>query len=134
MSKSDASQQGTILVSDSASEIWEKFKKAKSDSIAEIFYDQEKRPEISNLLQIYAAVKNLTIQQATSHFAGCRDTLEFKKAVSDAVIEKIVPIGQKREHVLKSGEVDRVLEEGNQLANEIAKSTLDEVKSVIGFK
>ena len=42
-------------------EIILKFRKAKTDSIAEIYYDKENRPEMSNLLNIYSAFSGIKI-------------------------------------------------------------------------
>jgi tryptophanyl-tRNA synthetase len=55
MSKSDPSDQSRIHIKDDKDLIYQKFKRAKTDSIAEITYDPESRPEVANLLNIYSS-------------------------------------------------------------------------------
>ena len=62
MSKSDQLDFTRINITDSKDLIRDKIRKAKTDSINQIYYDVERRPEISNLLRIYSGFSNLTIE------------------------------------------------------------------------
>ena len=62
MSKSDQLDFTRINITDSKDLIRDKIRKAKTDSINQIYYDVESRPEISNLLRIYSGFSNLTIE------------------------------------------------------------------------
>jgi len=53
MSKSDADPRSRISIIDSPEEIHQKIKGATTDSISGISYDPEKRPGVSNLIEIY---------------------------------------------------------------------------------
>ncbi len=63
MSKSDDSDYSRINLTDSADMIMNKFKKAKTDSIAEITYDPDNRPDISNLLKIFSVLSGVKIEK-----------------------------------------------------------------------
>ncbi len=60
MSKSISSPLGSIYVTDSPDEIDKKIKKAVTDTDGEVRYDWEKKPGISNLLEIYSSFSNET--------------------------------------------------------------------------
>ena len=62
MSKSDQSDLTRINLTDSKDQISEKIKKAKTDSINQIYFDLAKRPEISNLLTIYSGFSSKSIK------------------------------------------------------------------------
>lgn len=78
MSKSDRSEKSRINLTDSAELIRQKILKAKTDSINEIYLDEEKRPEVSNLLRLYAAFQNIDAKEAEAHFRH-KTMPEFKK-------------------------------------------------------
>jgi len=60
MSKSDTSDNSRINLTDQAEDIYNKIKKSKTDMIPTIKYD-ENRPEVSNLIQIYSEITNISI-------------------------------------------------------------------------
>jgi tryptophanyl-tRNA synthetase len=59
MSKSDLSKLACINLIDDPEMIRMKVRKAKTDSLGAIGYDTENRPEVSNLLRIYAALEGV---------------------------------------------------------------------------
>lgn len=133
MSKSDESDLSRINLTDSADEIYKKFKKAKSDMEEGISYDVEKRPEASNLLNIFATLsdeKRNAVEEkyAKSGFA------EFKKDLADLAVEKLSPITEDYNRIRADiTYIDQILHEGNCKANEIAAQTMKEVKEAMGF-
>ena len=70
MSKSTDSPQGTILVLDSPAAITKKVKSAVTDSGAEVRFDPDEKPGVSNLLALYASATGTTVEQAEAEFAG----------------------------------------------------------------
>ena len=79
MSKSDASEQSRISLTDDADTIALKFRRAKSDSILGISYDPENRPEASNLLTIFAALAERPRAEIEQVYAGATFA-DFKSA------------------------------------------------------
>lgn len=61
MSKSDTSAKACIHLVDDAEVIRLKIRKAKTDSHGTITYDPENRPELANLLRIYAAIEGIPV-------------------------------------------------------------------------
>jgi len=133
MSKSKESDYSRINLSDDADAIRKKFQKAKSDSIAEVYYDKENRPDISNLITIYAALADITTEKANEHFKGKRSS-ELKSELAELTIAKLEPISKK----IKELSADRaalveILKNGSEKANEIAEKNLKEIKETVGF-
>ena len=81
---------GCVFIMDNPDVIAKKFKRAVTDSDTEncVRYDKENKPGISNLLTIYAALKEITIEEAEATFKDARYG-EFKKAVADVVCEEM---------------------------------------------
>lgn len=134
MSKSDPSDLSRINLIDDADLIMQKIKKSKTDSISSIFYDKENRPEISNLLDIYASLADKSIAQITLEYEG-KLTGQFKQDLAEILIEKIIPIGNKIKSLCKDDEayVRKVLKDGAELASVIAKANMKEIKELCGF-
>lgn len=65
MSKSDPIAAGRISLLDTDDEIALKIQKAKTDSIHGITYDRAARPELANLIEIYAALANRSVASLT---------------------------------------------------------------------
>ncbi|MGI6644887.1 MAG: tryptophan--tRNA ligase [Bacilli bacterium] len=131
MSKSN--EKGDIFLSDSPKVIRKKIMSAVTDSGDKIYYDVENKPGISNLLTIYASMKNISIKEAEKIFSDARYG-EFKKAVADAVLEEIVPFQNRYHEILDSNIIDKVLEDGAKEAAKIANVTLKRVQNAVGLK
>ena len=130
MSKSDP--KGDIFLKDDLSVIRKKIMSAVTDSGSEVKYDVENKPGISNLLTIYAAIKEISIEEAEKEFATARYG-EFKKAVADVVCEELGAFQKKYQEILESKAYEKVLLEGAQRAKEVANTTLKRVKEAVGL-
>lgn len=130
MSKSD--EKGDIFLKDDTKVIRKKIMSAVTDSESVVRYDAENKPGISNLLTIYASLKNITIPEAEKEFEGANYGT-FKKAVADAVIEEIEPFQKRYQEIIASNYVDEVLNRGAEKAKSIANATLKRVHNVVGL-
>lgn len=130
MSKSDP--KGDIFLKDDMKTVRKKIMGAVTDSGSEIKFDKENKPGISNLLTIYASLKDITIEEAEKVFASSRYG-EFKKAVADAVIEELEPFQAKYQAIKDSGEYLEVLRDGRDKAKQIAHQTLIRVQKAVGL-
>ena len=70
MSKSAENANGSIFLSDDRDTIIRKFKRAVTDSEAQVKYDPENKPGVSNLLSIYSVFTGKSIADAENEFAG----------------------------------------------------------------
>ena len=135
MSKSDPSELSRINLTDTESEIINKIKKAKTDTLPmpSEKEDLKKRPEVLNLLGIYSSLSNQTIDEVKSEFVGKNFSL-FKNNLSDLLVEKIEPIGKKIKDLIKDKKyLDKILSDGAKKADNLASKKVNEMKTLVGF-
>jgi tryptophanyl-tRNA synthetase len=133
MSKSDSSDMARINLTDDADMIAKKIKKAKSDMAEGISYNQEERPEASNLLQIYAALADMSVEAAAAQFARS-NFAQFKGELADLAVSALAPITQRmREYMADPAMLDALLVKGQQRAEDIAAPILEKTKKHTGF-
>jgi tryptophanyl-tRNA synthetase len=118
MSKSISSPMGSIFVTDSPEAIDKKIKKAVTDTDDEVRYDGEKKPGVSNLLEIYSSFSNETPQAVAERYTRYGD---LKNDLSALVVESLAPI-QRRYDALMADPVElrAVVARGAVKANEVA--------------
>ena len=131
MSKSDP--KGDIFLKDDLNIVRKKIMSAVTDLGSDIYYDPENKPGISNLIQIYASLKDISIEETENIFKDCHKYGEFKKAVADVVVDVLTPFQEKYKEVLASGKIDEILDEGAKRASYIANKTLNKVKKTVGL-
>ena len=132
MSKSDANLNAFISMDDDPDTIIRKFKRAVTDSDNKIIYSMDK-PGISNLLSIYTAFSNKTIEEAEREFEGVGYG-DFKLAVGRAVCDVIEPIRQEKNKLLNDkAYLDEVLKNGAERAERLAYRTLSKVYKKVGL-
>ena len=133
MSKSDESDYSRINLTDDADTIALKFRKAKSDMVEGMSYDEAARPEAANLLNIYATLKGITREQALGECAN-KNFSEFKKMLTEVAVEHLSPITRTMRELLQSPDyIDQVLAKGVARAQAVAGNTMKEVKELVGF-
>ena len=133
MSKSDPSDYSRITLTDDADAIAKKIRKATSDMVEGISYEPETRPEVANLLTIYAALSDTTPQAAAAEFASAQ-TSAFKSALADLAVAKLAPItARMRELMGDTASLDAILKDGAEKARAIAQPILAETMGRVGF-
>ena len=135
MSKSDESDYSRINLKDSPDIIKKKIKKAKTDSkpISESIKDMEKRYEAINLINIYCEVTDSSIEKVLSEMSG-KDFSYLKEKLSEALIEKISPIGLKISQLLRDKSyLLEVLNKGKEKADIIAEENIKKIREIVGF-
>ena len=130
MSKSDP--KGDVYLKDEPAVIRKKIMSAVTDSGSEVKYDPENKPGISNLLTIYSAMKDISIEEAEKIFEGSRYG-DFKKAVADAVLEELEPFQARYREILANKSYEQVLKDGAEKASAIASKTLKRVQKAVGL-
>lgn len=132
MSKSSENQNGVIRLLDDPEIIRKKIMKATTDSESIVRFDEENKPGISNLINIYSALTNKSIDEIENEFKDANYGT-FKKCVCDVVIEELSKIREKYFEYLNSDIIDKILEEGRQKSRTYAKAKYEAVKNKIGF-
>jgi tryptophanyl-tRNA synthetase len=135
MSKSDASDNSRINLTDDADTIAQKIRKAKTDP--EPLPSEEKgletRPEADNLVGIYAALEGTTRAAVLGQFGGGQFST-FKNALVDLSVAKLGPIGGEMKKLMQDpGHIDSILADGSARARVIAAETMMAVKDIVGF-
>ena len=132
MSKSSENPKGIIFLLDEEKVIRKKIMSAVTDSEMSIAYDPEKKPGISNLLMIYASVKDMDMASVVSHFEGANyGTL--KKEVADAVVARLLPIQERYREWIVSGDLDAILDRGREKTLALAKAKYEDVLKRVGL-
>jgi len=135
MSKSDPSDLSRINLTDEKDEIYNKIKKAKTDTkpIPTDIKDLIERPEAENLLRIYSSLRNQQLENSINDFNG-KQFSGFKEKLSEALIEKIEPISKEVKKLLNDEKyLDQILLQGSEKADKIASKKIKEIKGFIGF-
>ena len=145
MSKSDPSDYSRINMTDDADTVALKIRKAKTDphplpgpealkpdGTVDPAKEAE-RPEVYNLLGIYAALSDKALKDVLTEFAG-REFSFFKQVLTDLAVATIGQMGNEMKRLLSDpAEIDGVLRDGAERARAIAAPILREVEDIVGF-
>jgi tryptophanyl-tRNA synthetase len=133
MSTTMSSEQGAVYVGDAPDVIRKKFKTAVTDSEREIRYDPERKPGVSNLLEIMSVATGEPIETLERRFQGAGYG-DLKEAVGDSVVELLAPI-RERFVALRADEreLQRLLAVGADKARRAAEPTLELMVDRMGF-
>ena len=135
MSKSDPSDASRINMTDDADMIAKKIRKAKTDpeALPSEAKGLEERPEARNLVNIYAALAEVPVDQVLAEMGG-KQFSEFKPILSDLAVSKLAPISGEMSRLMQDpAEIDRVLGRGAERARTIAKPVLDQAYDIVGM-
>ncbi len=133
MSKSDPSPGGRIELHDSPSEMRKKIRRAVTDSGAEVRFDQDNKPAISNLLTIYSLMSGDPISEIEERYAG-KGYGAFKSDLADVVVDTLAPLQQRLKELTEAPEeVVRILGEGAEQARSMATAKMARVREVTGI-
>ena len=133
MSKSDPNPKSYVSVIDDRDVIIKKFKSAVTDSDNRIAYSEEEKPGISNLLKIYSAMTECTVEDAVKQFEGLGYG-DFKLAVGEAVADGLSPLREKYDYLMKNKDyLEKVYTESAEHASYLARRMLSKVHKKIGF-
>jgi tryptophanyl-tRNA synthetase len=135
MSKSDASDQSRINLTDDADAIAHKIRRAKTDPDP-LPHDEkalEARAEADNLVGIYAALAGVDKAEVLKQFGGAQFSA-FKPALADLLVAKLSPITAEMRRIKEDyAYIDSVLADGATRAQLLAAETMKAVKDIVGF-
>jgi tryptophanyl-tRNA synthetase len=135
MSKSDPSDASRINLTDTAEAIASKLRKAKTDPepLPSEHAGLAERPEAKNLVNIYAALAGTTPEAVLAEFGG-QGFGAFKPRLADLAVATLAPISTRMaELAADPAEIDRILGEGAERAEAIARPILDQVYEIVGM-
>ena len=135
MSKSELSDLSRINLTDEKDVIINKIKKAKTDTMPmpQSIDELNKRPEAKNLIGIYSSLAGNTLEKSINNFSG-KNFSEFKQALSEILVSKIVPISVEIKKLLnEKSYLNKTLLEGCEKASDIASKKLKKIHEIVGF-
>ena len=133
MSKSASSSAGIIEMLDDPKLSAKKIKGAVTDTEREIIFDGVKKPGISNLLSIYSALSNRSIEALENEYVG-KGYGDLKSDLALVVMDFIMPFRDATNKYLDDqAELERILRKGAAKARSVAEVTLRSVYEAVGF-
>jgi len=133
MGKSGDDLNNVISLEDTDEIIIKKFKRAVTDSLNEIKFDEENQPGVSNLLTIISACEEKEIQEIVEELKG-QGYGALKNRASQAVIKVLTPIREKYNYYLTHrDELLEIMKKGAKKAEVVAKETILRAKSNMGL-
>ena len=133
MSGTNSPDKGILLLSDTEKQLRKKIMSAVTDTEAEVRFDPEAKPGVSNLLVVHATLSGRTVEQLEADFAG-RGYGDLKKEVADVVVEAVRPFQERMATLLDDpAELDRILADGAARAQVVAAGTIGRVRDAVGL-
>ena len=132
MSKSDENQNGCIYILDDPDTIIRKFKRAVTDSDAEIRY-AEGKDGINNLMTIYSVVTGKDNAAIEREFDG-KGYGDFKLAVGEAVADHLKPVRERFKELSADKEyLKQCYTDGAQRAMKLTRKIVTKAYRKVGF-
>lgn len=133
MSKSASSPKGLINLLDEPKVTEKKIKSAVTDTEAEIRFDTEKKPGVSNLLTIYSTLTGETIPALEARYEG-KGYGALKTDLAGVMVDFVTPFKQRTQEYLDDPEtLDSILAKGAEKARAVAAETLAQTYDRLGF-
>ncbi len=135
MSKSDDNVNNFIMLLDEPKKIEKKLKRAVTDSDeqARIYFDNDEKPGVSNLLTLMSCMTGRAIDDLVPEY---EDKMygHLKKDTADAVLSVIEPLQQRYFELRKDeGALLNIMKDAAERASEKAAVTLDKAKDALGL-
>lgn len=131
MSKSDP--EGCLFIDDSPEEIKRKLARAVTDSGTEILYDPEKKPGLSNLLEIYGAFADKDPHAVAIDFEG-KQYSELKNSLAELIANHFAKFRVAKTKLLaKPAVMKKIVAAGSKKAGVVATKKMAEVKKKVGY-
>ena len=132
MSKSDENANACVLILDDKDTIIRKFKRAVTDSEAEVVF-REGKDGINNLMTIYSSVTGKDFAAIEAEFAG-KGYGDFKLAVGEAVADHLEPIRTEFDRLIADkAYLKECYTAGAEQAMKISSRIVSKVYHKVGF-
>lgn len=133
MSKSDETGKGVIFLGDNPEDAAKKIMSATTDDKAEIHYDRENQPGISNLIEILALLRKVSRDGVIREYEGQTRYGDFKKVVADEVRSFLIDF-QARLSAIDDAVILAKLEQSERELTHTANATLSRMQQAVGLR
>lgn len=132
MSKSSENKKGVICLLDDVNVTRKKIMSATTDSEMSVRFDATNKPGISNLINIYASLTGLSVEEIEQEFEGCNYGT-FKGKVADVVVNEIQKIQDRYNEIIDSEYLTEILDSGADKMCQVFKDKYEVMKAKIGL-
>jgi tryptophanyl-tRNA synthetase len=133
MSKTTSTEKGILEMMEDPARLAKKLRSAVTDTEAEVRYDPDTKPGVSNLLVIHSVLSGTPVEVLEGEFAG-KGYGDLKSAVAEVVVEAVTPFRTRMTELLDDpAELDRILARGAERAAVIAAATTARVRDAVGL-
>lgn len=135
MSKSDLRDHASVHLDDSDDELARTIRLARTDSHAGVSYEPERRPQIANLLEIFAALEETptTPREVAARYAK-HDMGHFKAALLERLLATIRPIRTRMAELeADPSYLAKVLVSGANEARRTSEPTMRRLRDLLGL-
>ena len=132
MSKSEVNPNGVISLFDSPETVSKKIMGATTDSENLVYFDEENKPGISNLLNIASVISKRSIDDISNEYKASWYS-NFKKYVASLTSNMINDIQEKYNYIINSGKLEEILNKGKENSRKLAYEKMIEMKKKIGL-
>lgn len=133
MSKSDASGRGVIFLGDTPEVAAQKVMSATTDSLANVQFNMDTQPGISNLLLILSAISGKNIEDTTSQYNGQTQYKQLKQDTAEAVKLFLASFQKSLDNINQDNITDK-LRSSETTMNQLANTTLCRVQQAVGLR
>ena len=100
----------------------------------ETLAELDNRPEARNLVDIYAALSDVTPEAVIAQYAGA-GWGTFKPALADLAVDKLAPVSAEMARLMADpAEIDRILSVGADKARVLAAPVLQRTYEIVGLR
>lgn len=131
MSKSASNPKGVIFLNEDLDSIIKKIKTAKTDCLNVVHYDLENQPGVSNLMNIYSALSNISLEEIEKKYQG-QNYGVFKSDLIQ-IVSNFIQDFQAKVNSYSDEEIDAIAKAGAEKARSVAKDQLAKVYKTIGL-
>ncbi|WP_030290662.1 tryptophan--tRNA ligase [Streptomyces katrae] len=133
MSKSASSPKGLINLLDEPKVTEKKIKSAVTDTEAEVRFDAEHKPGVSNLLTIYSTLTGESVPALEAKYEG-KGYGALKTDLAGVMVDFVTPFKQRTQEYLDDPEtLDSILAKGAEKARAVAAETLAQAYDRLGL-
>lgn len=132
MDKSSENGKGCIFLLDPIDVVKKKIKSAVTDNLAKVHFDPVNQPGVSNLITIYSALTDLSKDDIEKKYEGLGYG-QFKADLADIVGDEIQTLQNRFNEIVKSKELDILLDESRDKANYLANKKIRKVYHKLGL-
>ena len=132
LSKSVENPAGVISLFDDLNAIHKKIMGATTDSDNAVYFDEDNKPGISNLLNIASIMSGREVDDIAKEYSNSGYG-NFKRYCAEVTVNKIKSIQDRYNELIETGEIDKILKDGIEKSRLIAKEKCELVKERVGL-